>query len=150
MGNSSFVALNKVIDQFSDEENNLVDSSRFPYIFTKAWLYLELGPEKYREDDAFNQPPADFYEEDLQILANGCKQVLEGIGLTSEKPFTNLDVMGFNALFRLFHFQNVRRKCKHGFIYKDKRGALDCITFEHIMDGSEIVYYNFCEYPSVE
>ena len=98
MENSSFAALNKVIDQFSDEENNLVDSSRFPYIFTKAWLYLELGPEKYREDDAFNQPPADFDEEDLEntldMIISGAKRFVKNLGFiktSTDKIVMNID-----------------------------------------------------------
>lgn len=58
--------------------------------------------------------------------------------------------MGFSALFRLFHFKNIQRKCKHGFIFNGKTGALDCITFQHVIDGSKVVYYNFCEYPSFD
>ena len=143
-------SLDEVISKFTEEEKNSVDSNRFAYIFSKAWLYNKIGPEKYRKDDAFKQPPSDFDDEDLEIIANGCRQVLEGIGMTKEKPFTGLDVMGFSALFRLFHFKNVTRQCEHGFIFNDKRGALDCITFEHLMDGSHVVYYNFCEYPSFE
>ena len=143
-------SLDEVISKFTEEEKNCVDSNRFAYIFSKAWMYSKVGPEKYRKDDAFKQPPSDFDDEDLEIIANGCRQVLEGIGMTKEKPFTGLDVMGFSALFRLFHFKNVARQCEHGFIFNDKRGALDCITFEHVMDGSHVVYYNFCEYPAID
>jgi len=150
MESSQTALLDKIINQFSEKEKNLVDSNRFVYIFSKAWLYTKLGPEKYRKDDAFNQPPVDLDYEDLEVLANGCRQVLEGVGLTIEKPFTELDVMGFSALFRLFHFKNIQRKCKHGFIFNGKTGALDCITFQHVIDGSKVVYYNFCEYPSFD
>jgi hypothetical protein len=143
-------ALNKLINQFSDAEKRIAESNRYFYIFEKAWLYLKLGPEKYRKNDAFKQPPLDFDDQDLEILANGCRQILEGIGLTKEKPFTELDVMGFNALFRLFHFENVQRQCKHGFIINDTKGALDSITFQHVIDGSQVVYYNFCEYPAFD
>ena len=150
MESSQTALLDKTINQFSEKEKNLVDSNRFVYIFSKAWLYTKLGPEKYRKDDAFNQPPVDLDHEDLEVLANGCRQVLEGVGLTIEKPFTEIDVMGFSALFRLFHFKNIQRKCKHGFIFNGKTGALDCITFQHVIDGSKVVYYNFCEYPSFD
>jgi hypothetical protein len=143
-------SLDEVISKFTEEEISSVESNRFGYIFSKAWLYNKIGPEKYRKDDAFKQPPSDFDDEDLEIIANGCRQVLEGIGMTKEKPFTGLDVMGFSALFHLFHFKNVARQCKHGFIFNDKRGALDCITFEHVIDGSHVVYYNFCEYPAID
>jgi hypothetical protein len=140
-------ALDKVIDQFTEEEKELMFTNRFVYIFTKAWLYVKKGPEIYRKDDAFNEPPADYDAEELEILLKACKQVLEGIGMSSEKPFTGIDVFGFNALFRLFHFENVHRTTKHQFMLGDKRGILDCITFEHVMDREQVVYYNFCESP---
>lgn len=137
--------LDEVVANFSEEEKQLMDSNRFAYIFSKAWLYLKIGPEKYRKKDAFQQPPLDYDEEDFQIIATGCNLILKGIGMTEQKPFTNLDVLGFYGLFRLFHFDDVDRKTQHNFIYQGRVGMLDCITFEHIIDGSRVVYYNFCE-----
>lgn len=149
METSQTETLEKVIYRFSEEEEKLADLNRFAYIFVKAWLYIKLGPTEYSKDDAFNQPSSDTDEEVLEMLAKGCEQVTEGVGLTSENPFTGLNVVGFSALFGLFHFKNIKRKCKHGFILNNKRGALDCITFQHAMDESQVVYYNFCEYTSV-
>lgn len=138
-------ALDEVIRNFTEDEKQLMEANRFPYIFSKAWMYLKKGPNIYRKQDAFGEPSLDYEEEELQILAEGCNQILKGIGMTEEKPFTNLDVFGFYNLFRLFHFDYVSRKTNHSFIYDGKTGALDCITFEHAIDQSQIVYYNFCE-----
>lgn len=143
-------AKNKLINQFSDAEKIIAEKNRYFYIAEKAFLFLKLGPEKYRKNDAFKQPPLDFDDQDLEILANGCRQVLEGIGLTKEKPFTGLDVQGFYGLFALFHFKNIQRQCKHGFILNGSKGALDCITFQHLVDGTKVVYLNFCEYPAFD
>lgn len=142
--------LDEVISKFTEEEKKLMNENRFPYIFSKAWVYLKMGPEKYRKSDSFSQPPLDFDDEDLEILANGCKQALEGIGLTKENPFSELDVMGFSALFRLFHFQKFDRKTHHNVIFKDKKGAIDVITFQHVVDGGQVVYYNFCQYLNID
>jgi hypothetical protein len=131
METSHIETLEKVMLQFSEEEEKLADLNRFAYIFTKAWLYLKLGPTRYSNDDAFNQPSSDTEEEVLQMLDKGCRQVIEGVGLTSENPFTGLNVVGFSALFELFHFKKVKRKCKHGLVLNNKRGALDCIIFQH-------------------
>ena len=137
--------LEEVIANFSEEEKQLMESNRFVYIFSKAWLYLKIGPKKYRKNDFFQQPPIDYNEEDFQILATGCNLILKGIGITKQKPFTNLDVLGFFGLFSLFHFDYVDRRTDHNFIYDGRKGFLDCVTFEHIVDGSQVVYYNFCE-----
>jgi hypothetical protein len=32
------------------------------HVFSKAWLYIKLGAEKYRDNDAFDQPPSNFDE----------------------------------------------------------------------------------------
>lgn len=139
-------ALDEVISNFTEDEKQIMDANRFPYIFSKAWMYLKKGPEIYRKQDAFGEPSLDYDEEELQILADGCNQILRGIGMTEQKPFTNLDVFGFYNLFSLFHFNYVSRKTNHSFILDGKSGALDCITFKHFIDDSTIVYYNFCEY----
>jgi hypothetical protein len=139
-------ALDEVINNFSEEEKILMNTNQFAYIFSKAWMYLKMGPEIYRKHDAFNQPPSDFDHEELQIIANGCNQILKGIGMTEHNPLTNLDVFGFYNLFNLFHFENSSRKTNHNYTYNGKIGALDCITFQHIMNDSKIVYYNFCEF----
>jgi hypothetical protein len=138
-------ALDEVINNFSEEEKLLMNTNQFAYIFSKAWVYLKVGPEKYRKRDAFQQPPIDFDEEQLQTLTAGCNQIINGIGLTSQKPFTNLDVSGFTDLFNLFHFENNSRKTDHKYTYNGKKGVLDCITFQHFMNDSQITYYNFCE-----
>ncbi|RAR73828.1 hypothetical protein [Flavobacterium aciduliphilum] len=142
--------LNEVISKFTEAEKKLMNENRFPYIFSKAWVYLKMGPEKYRKQDAFSQPPLDFDDEDLEILAHGCRQVLQGVGLTKENPFSELDVLGFSALFRLFHFQKFDRKTEHNVVFKNKKGAIDIITFEHAVDGGQVVYYNFCEYLTID
>lgn len=143
-------ALNEVIHNFSEAEEERVDENRFPYIFSKAWSYLKIGPEKYRKNDAFSQPPSDFDDEDLEVLANGCRQVLQGIGLTKENPFSGLDVMGFSALFRMFHFEKSSRKTYYNYTHNSKRGVLDEITLTHVIDNTQVVYYNFCEYPEID
>ena len=136
--------LEQIISQFTEQELKIFETNRFGYIFAKAWLYIEIGPEKYRKIDFYQQPPSDFDTVDLAIITHGCNQVIDGIGMTKEKPFTGLDVSGFNALFKLFHFESIERKTEFKFTLNDKKGILDCITFQHLIDGSQVVYYNFC------
>lgn len=97
----------------------------------------------YRRDDFFHELPVDFTEEDIEILKNGCRQVLEGRGLTADFPFINLEVGGFYALFRMFHYESESRKTKYSFHYEGEKGILDHITFAHIVDGNIISYSNF-------
>lgn len=144
MNKKNMAAFSILFAKMTDEEKELMEEFRFGYIYFKAQLFLEIGPEKYRKDDAFHQPPIDFDSNDIEILNNGCRQILDGAGLIPEKAFTNLDVSGFSALFRMFHFSSISRKTKYSFILNGKKGILDCITFEHQVDGSRVTYYNFC------
>jgi hypothetical protein len=136
---------NAFFQNFSDADQTLAIQNRFPYIYSKAALFLKMKPEIYRKNDFFSQPPADFDEEDIAILKHGCEQVLEGKGLKKENPFTGLGVLGFSALMRLFHFERVSRQTFHTYQHEGRSGILDCITFRHMVEDSDVVYYNFCE-----
>lgn len=117
--------------------------NRFPYIFTKAKSFLQNGIEKYKKEDFFKEPNISS-EEVHDLLKEGCKQVIQGRGLTPEMPFCDLGVQGFNALMRTFHFSYSSRQTSHNIFYNGQKGHLDKITWKHIVDHSEVVYYNFC------
>jgi len=125
---------------------DLAIENRFSYIFSKAELFLRLGVEKYRNDDFFKQPPENLSEEEIDILKAGCEQILIAKGLTEENPFMYLDVSGINAMMRMFHFDFFQRSTKYKVVIDGKQGCLDKITFKHIVDNSEITYYNFCSF----
>lgn len=142
MGNN-IKELKKITDSFSDLERETAINNRFGYIFSKAKLFLKIDANEYRMRDFYNQPPIEFDEDDLKILANGCNQILQGYGVFPDKPLTNLDVTGFSALFEMFHFNSISRKSNHSFIFNNEEGILDSITFEHIVEGGKVTYYNF-------
>ena len=119
--------------------------NRFAYIYSKARLFMKIKPEIYRKNDFFGQPPAEFDDEDIALMKYGCQQVLEGKGFKQENPFTGLGIVGFYALMSLFHFEACGRKTLHLHKHNGKKGMLDCITFRHMVDEHEVVYFNFCE-----
>ena len=147
--NSNLKSLDEVMDAMSEEMQLFALDNQFPYLFTKAELFLQLGADVYRKEDYFHQPRTTDPEE-LDVLKNGCIQLCHGKGLTVEDPFTDLDVSGFNNLMRLFHFESESRKTRHGITINGQRGALDCITFKHAMDGRTATYFNFCVYPKFD
>lgn len=116
---------------------------QFPYIATKAARYLEVGPEEYRNSDAFGQP-ATTDAEDLAAIQRGCEQLIECRGLHAEAPLTDLGVGGFYALLALFHFKMKDRTTAHGHVHDGQKGALDTITFEHAVSGMTATFLNFC------
>ena len=134
--------MNKMTDALSEEERKLFTDCRFSYIFTKADLYLRIGPEKYRRQDFFGMPDIEWDKDELEIIEDGCRQILEGLGFTPEKPFTGLGVTGFRQLFELFHFEHSGRETTSPGSGK----FLDKMKMRHLMDGGEVTYYNLVEY----
>lgn len=135
----------KLIENWPNELKMIASENRFAYIHEKARLFLLLGAEKYRKMDFFKQPNDSLTEEEIEILKVGCEQLLNGKGLTAENPLENLDVSGFNSLMRLFHFNPIQRKSKSANI-NQTRGIIDQITFEHLIEDSQVTYYNYCTY----
>jgi hypothetical protein len=133
--------LNIVMDKMSEDVQNLALENRFPYIFSKAELYLKIGPEKYRKADFFKMPGESLTNEELAIIESGCKQILEGKGLTKENPFSGLDIPGFRQLFEVFHFEVTGHKSSRVEV-DGKRRFVDAMFLRHAVDNTEITYYN--------
>jgi hypothetical protein len=147
---NSMDIIDELMDTLNEEESKLFESNRAPYIITKARHYLTVGPEKYRSKDAFKLPNVNWSTSELKQIESGCKQILLGAGFRKEQPIQHLSIREFYLLFKLFHFKPVKQKTKViGFplsldsaMKSNKRNMLDEITFEHIMDGSNVTYYN--------
>lgn len=135
----------KLIGGWPKELRALAVKNRLPYLHEKVRLFVLLGAEKYRKMDFFNQPDKSLASEEIEIVRQGCLQILEGKGLTAEQPLENIGVAGFHALMRLLHFKPFQRKSKSTSI-NELRGILDQITFEHLMEDSQVTYFNFCTY----
>jgi hypothetical protein len=133
--------MDEVMDAMSEEMEEMAMVNRFPYFFSKAYAYLNMGPEAYRSRDAFGEPSVELDAEDLALIESGCRQMMEGRGLTPEDPLRGLGIHGFYALFRLFHFSLVRQSVIPG-----EEGMLDRMRMRHMVDGGEVVYYNLVQY----
>jgi hypothetical protein len=142
--NNENEALDVIMDAMTEEMQFIALDNRFPYLFSKAYAYLKLGPEKYRQKDYFKMPPSDLDKDELEAIESGCKQILQGIGFVKEKPFTGLHIRGFNLLLDLMHFESIGRKSQSTKI-DGKTYFLDEIKFKHIMDKSEITYFNLVQ-----
>ena len=129
--------LEALIDQFSNEDTNLCLENRFPYLYTKAYYFIKDGAEAYASSDAFKLPDSSFNSEDLELLKLGCNQILEGKGFSSKNPFKNLGIRGCHKLFELLHFKFVNQT-----VTKVEGRMLDKMTFKHLIDKREIIFYN--------
>lgn len=142
-------SLDEVMDAMSESQQLHALEQQFPYLFTKAALFLEQGAETYRSTDFFHEPKT-IDPEELTILAVGCSQLCMGKGLKESDPLTELGVTGFYQLMQMMHFQPTSRTTKRGIYIDEIRGTLDCISFRHAMDGRTSTLYNFCVYPKLE
>jgi hypothetical protein len=143
---NEFIQLDLIFDKMNDQEQEYAIENQLPYFFTKANLFLKIGPDKYRINDYFNQPSIENSDDQLALLVLGCSQIVEGKGLFKNNPFMNLDVSGFSLLMRLFHFKTESRTTEHNIEFEEKKGALDCITFIHLIDNRKATLFNFCIY----
>lgn len=137
-----FESLNRIMDSLNEEETEQFMDCRFPNILAKVELYLRIGPEKYRTRDFFGMPDPEWDAEDLKIIEDKCRQVLEGKGFRPEKPFRGLHVMEFSGLFSLFHFEQTGKETSS----PETGKFLDKMTMRHFMEGGEVTYYNLVEY----
>ena len=138
--------LDLILDKLNEEEQIELIENQFIYLFSKAELFLRLGPEKYRKADFFKLPPLDSTLEELEILKLGCIQITDGKGFSESSPLTDMDVSGLNQLMRLFHFESESRSTNYQYSFNGVEGILDCITFKHIIDGRQAIMFNLCNY----
>jgi hypothetical protein len=126
----------------SEEDKELFVKNKYEYIYFKAKLFLKMGAKEYLAKDFFEIDTSDLDDEDYEILNNGCRQILTGRGMSADRPFENLDVLGFAKLFEIFHFNAERINT----LKPTPMKFLDVMCLEHIVDGYKAEYYNLVEY----
>lgn len=134
--------LDKLLDSWTEEKQLLAINNRFAYIFAKAELFLELGPEEYFAKDAL-PPKREYPNTTLEALKRGCEQIMQGRGLTSETAFINISVNEFNVFMNMFHFTKIDRKTNHKYVLDKDEGILDKITWQHVVDKTQMENFNF-------
>ena len=135
-------SLDKLMDAWSDDLQLLALDAMFPYIYTKAANYLEIGPVLYRESDAFKQPKS----QDpiiLEGLKKGCMQIMEGKGFSNEAPFEEISVAASYALMEMFHFRFMTRKSSYFVFLADQKGVIDHMTFSHLIQKQMVTWHFF-------
>lgn len=132
----------QLLNELSVKEKELFATNGYGYIYSKAKLFLKIGPKEYLAKDFFEIDVSDLDEEDFEILKNGCEQILKGKGLTAENPFENLGVLGFAKLFEVFHFEVSRIETAR----PDSEKFLDRMLVVHMVEGYESECYNLVKY----
>jgi hypothetical protein len=111
----------------------------YGYISEKARIFLKMKPEIYRKNDALGMPDPDLTEDEINLITEGCRQILEGKGEKQVNPLTGIGIHGFYLLIELFHFnvemQSIIQATKDGYLDK-----MDCV---HLVTGCKLVLYNY-------
>ena len=135
-------SLDTLMDAWSDDLQLLALDAMFPYIYTKAANYLEIGPVLYSESDAFEQPKS----QDPQILEElkkGCLQIIDGKGFSKEAPIEKISVAASYALMEMFHFRFVSRKSSYGAFLGAQKGVIDHMNFSHLIQKQMVTWHFF-------
>ena len=132
-------------DTMSEEKKVLTEKNQFLYIYTKAYTFLKQGHVIYFKNDYYGSKFLSWDSDQVELVRQGCEQIIEGKGLTAENPFTGLGVFGFGNLFYMLHFENVGRKT---FRLKEngKITFLDRIDFRHVINENIVQYYNLVKH----
>ena len=133
--------LSTLLNSLNKEEQIIAEINRFPYIYSKAELFLKIGPEAYRKDDYYAMPLKTWSKEDIFKITLGCEQLMLCKGLSSEQPLENIGINAFYKLFELFHFKSIHQKAKRVKL-GNKKYFIDEIKFKHQFDDSTITYFN--------
>ena len=135
-------SLDTLMDAWSDDLQLLALDAMFPYIYSKAANYLEIGPVLYSESDAFGQPKS----QDPQILEElkkGCLQIIDGKGFSKEAPIEKISVAASYALMEMFHFRFVSRKSSYGAFLGAQKGVIDHMNFSHLIQKQMVTWHFF-------
>lgn len=120
------------------QPSNVSLPRKYGYIRTKACLYLQRGPDYYRQQDYFSMPSEDWSDTDIQIINHGCRQILNWMGGSPDRPLTGLGIHGFYNLMYLFHYERKEQALVDG----NPEVMLDRIEFTHSVNGDSIILYN--------
>lgn len=131
--------LDNLFAKWDNSEQDLAIDNHFPYILTKAVIFLSSGANNYQKHDFFNEP-SKLDSSSVDRLKLGCKQIIEGKGLTAETAFSDLGISGLYQLMRMFHFKRTRKHTEYN--YQGNSTILDQITFQHRVDNRIITLFN--------
>ena len=120
----------KKLQTYSEEYQSKAIENHCGYIVHKAYSLLENPPlkENCTEEEI----------EDIDLLIEGCKQVVEYKGYTEEYPYTNIGIHGFYVLYNFLGFEMFTQEAtsiekEDGLYYMDKMSMKHDFYEDHNM-----------------
>jgi hypothetical protein len=139
-----FQEMTKALQAMPPEYRQTAEENGYVYIYSKAYLYLQMGPDVYRRQDYFKLPAVDSDPDDLSAIESGCRQILAGDGFSAERPLKGIGISGFYRLLELFHFSMVRQSI--GGKASSGKGFVDKMLMRHVVDERLINLFNEVQY----
>lgn len=109
------------------------------YIVSKAHLYLQIGPDRYRKADALGMPSADWDDDDLAAIESCFRQITEGRGYSKDNPVEGVGIGGFYAALYTLHFRLAEQRAT---LVDDSQAFIDEMVFEHLTKDLTLTLYN--------
>jgi len=118
------------------EELSLAKKYNYFNLLEEAVNFLHWGELYFNEESLVDLDELDF-DEQLNIR-KACIQMVQGKGLSIERPFMDLGISGFNLFLRFMGYSPVIQYL----VKSTKDGIYDKIEFRN-KSGKEIVLFNF-------
>lgn len=138
----------QLLQSLPPRESERLLENEFPYLHSKASLFLKLGATKYRKQDALGVPHKGISRNELSEIKDVCKMIQEGIGFTEEKPLFDISMSAFYSTMTMFHFEEIHRSSVPTFRHGAERGLLDMVTFEQVMTRAKTTLCIFYPFPA--
>ena len=121
------------------------DGMRLPEdLRSRLEAYLRLGPDGYRESDPRQMPPAGWPRQILATVRSGYEQLLQGEGLSRDRPLQGIGVTRLNSMMHVLDFTLVFQAA-YG---PEPDVFLDECHYQHNHDpGRTVILWNRVEYP---
>ena len=123
----------------------LRESDVFDDLHYKAFVYLQVGPDAYRQIEAFGMPPASWTALELDAVRLGCEQIVQWRGLSLEAPLEGIGINGFYALAEFFQLERVWQAALIG----GSDEILDAMQMKHAIDGRALTLLNLVKTPAM-
>ncbi len=106
------------------------------YVRAKAHLFTKMGAEKYRRQDALNEPNASLDADDLAAIERGMGQLAEGHGFSAADPLEGVGIGGSHALVQALHLGIVVQSARRS---EGGLSIIDTLLCQHLLNPKQQV-----------
>jgi len=129
--------LEKVFQSLNPQDQELLGVDTLFYLAEKVKSYVELGPEKYAQEDAFGYPDQTYSKLQLIHLNKVSQQLLDGRGLSRMAPIEIYKSGVASRFLKAFHFKVYSKE----YSSNDDEDLSFLVSSRHIVDKRNLSLY---------